>query len=388
MRYVPRILAGELRTAARNFPALILTGPRRAGKTTLLRRMFPRADYVLLEDPDQVARASADPKGFLDELRLPVILDEIQNLPSLFNYIRARIDREPRLCGRWLLTGSQEASLMRGVTESMAGRAAVFQLLPLSAEESPQVSVWRGGFPEVLSRPAAADIWFRSYVQTYLERDVRAVAAIRNLALFRRFLALLASRVGQMLNKTDLAAPLGVSAPTIAEWIGILEVTGQILLVPPFYENFGKRLIKSPKLYFMDSGLAGHLLGLREARALRSSPFLGPIFEGFVASEIAKHRLARGLDRGLYWFRDQQGLEVDFVVDRGNRRLFLIEAKATHTPLPPMAASLTRLAHGIDRYTSQAFLVHEDRGSAAVPVALSPGVKAVGRSSLHRILGG
>lgn len=388
MRYIPRTLADELKTAARHFPALILTGPRRAGKTTLLRRLFPRTQYVLLEDPDQVARASADPKGFLDEIHLPVILDEIQNLPSLFNYIRTRIDQKPRLRGRWLLTGSQETSLMRGVTESMAGRAAVFQLLPLSAEESSHVSVWRGGFPEVLARPAAADIWFRSYVQTYLERDVRAVAAIRDLALFRRFLALLASRVGQMLNKTDLAAPLGVSVPTITEWIGILEVTGQILLVPPFYENFGKRLIKSPKLYFMDSGLACHLLGIRDEKSLRASPFLGPIFEGFLASEIAKHRLARGLDRGLYWFRDQQGLEVDFVVDRGDRRLFLIEAKATQTPLPQMAAPLTRLAHGIGRYSSQAFLVHEDRGFATRPVTLSPGVKAVGRSSLHRILGG
>lgn len=386
MRYLSRILADELKSAARNFPALILTGPRRAGKTTLLRRLFPKADYVLLEDPDQIARASADPKGFLDDLHPPVILDEIQNQPSLFNYIRTRIDHKPRTRGQWLLTGSQEASLMRGVTESMAGRAAVFQLLPLSAEESPHVSPLRGGFPEVLARPSAANTWFRSYVQTYLERDVRAITSIRNLALFRRFLGLLSSRVGQMLNKTDLAAPLGVSVPTITEWIGILEVTGQILLVPPFYENFGKRLIKSPKLYFMDSGLACHLLGIRDERTLRASPFLGPVFEGFVASEIAKHRLSRGLERGLYWFRDQQGLEVDFVVDRGNRRLFLIEAKATHTPVPQMATPLTRLAHGVGRYTSEAFLVHEDRGSATAPVALSAGVKAAGRSSLHRIL--
>ncbi|MCC7519366.1 MAG: ATP-binding protein [Verrucomicrobiae bacterium] len=387
MRYLSRILEGELKSAARNFPALILTGPRRAGKTTLLRRLFPKADYVLLEDPDQIARASADPRGFLDGLRLPVLLDEIQNQPALFNYIRTRIDREPHKRGQWLLTGSQEASLMRGVTESMAGRAAVFQLLPLSAEESPHVSPLRGGFPEVLARPSAANAWFRSYIQTYLERDVRAVAAIRNLALFRRFLGLLTSRVGQMLNKTDLAAPLGVSVPTITEWIGILEVTGQILLVPPFYENFGKRLIKSPKLYFMDSGLACHLLGIRDERTLRASPFLGPVFEGFVASEISKHRLSRGLERGLYWFRDQQGLEVDFVVDRGGRRLLLLEAKATHTPVPQMATPLTRLVYGIGRYTSEAFLVHEDRGSATDPVALSPGVKATGRNSLHRILG-
>ncbi|MFZ4694100.1 MAG: ATP-binding protein [Verrucomicrobiia bacterium] len=386
MRYIPRTLAGELKSAARSFPSIILTGPRRAGKTTLLRRLFPRASYVLLEDPDQVARASVDPRGFLEDLRLPVIIDEIQNLPSLFNYIRTLIDRHPRVRGQWLLTGSQEAPLMKGVTESMAGRAAIFQLLPLSAEESPKVSVLRGGFPEVLARPSAANTWFRSYIQTYLERDVRAITSIRNLTLFRRFLALIASRVGQMLNKTDLAAPLGVSVPTITDWIGILEVTGQVLLIPPFYENFGKRLIKSPKLYFMDSGLACHLLGIRDDRTLRTSPFLGPLFEGFIASEIAKHRLARGLDRGLYWFRDQQGLEVDFVVDRGNRRLILIEAKATRTPVPQMAASLTRMAHGIGRYTLQSFLVHEDHGQSTEPVALSPGVKAAGRSRLHGII--
>lgn len=386
MRYIPRTLADELKSAVRSFPALILTRARRVGKTTLLRQLFPKSDYVLLEDPDQIARASADPKGFLDDLRLPVILDEIQNLPSLFNYIRSRIDRHPRVRGQWLLTGSQEIQLMQGVTESMAGRAAVFQLLPLSTEESSRVSVLRGGFPEILACRPAADMWFRSYVQTYLERDVRAVTSIRNLALFRRFLTLLASRVGQMLNKTDLAAPLGVSVPTIAEWIGILEVTGQILLVPPFYENFGKRLIKSPKLYFMDSGLICHLLGIRDERTLRASPFLGAIFEGFIASEITKHRLARGRERGLYWFRDQQGLEVDFVVDQGDRRLVLLEAKATKTPLPQMAVSLARLAGGIGRYTSQSFLIHEDDGLATEPVALLPEVKAAGRSSLHHLL--
>ena len=382
VRYLPRILENELRRAVRQFPALIVTGPRRAGKTTLLRRMFPHAQYMLLEDPDMVGRASADPRGFLDERRLPVILDEVQNVPALFSYIRARIDAAPRRAGQWLLTGAQDVALMRGATESMAGRAAVFQLFPFSAAESNKVSLLRGGFPEPLARPGTADIWFRSYVQTYLERDVRSISSIRDLATFRRFLAVLASRCGQVLNKTDLAAPLGVTVPTISGWLGILEITGQVLLIPPFYESFGKRLLKSPKLHFVDSGLACHLLGITSSRALASSPFLGPLFEGFVAAEIVKNRLNRGRDRGLYYFRDQQGLEVDFVLDQGNGHLALVEAKATRTPMPDDARSLRRLARSIGGYTSSAYLVHNAQGAMADPAALSPGVKALAWSRL------
>src|ERR1700676_1418248 len=170
MRYTPRKLSAEVLKAARHFPALIVTGPRRAGKTTLLRKLFPHASYWLAEDPDVVARLRADPRGFLDEVHLPTILDEIQNVPEILNYVRTRIDAAPRRMGQWLLTGSQEAPLMRGVTESLAGRAAVFQLLPFSTQESPKVSLLRGGYPEVLARPAAASLWFRSYLQTYLER--------------------------------------------------------------------------------------------------------------------------------------------------------------------------------------------------------------------------
>jgi len=386
MKFAPRELGSALLKAARQFPALILTGPRRAGKSTLLRRLFPKAANVLLEDPAVVARVRADPRGFLDDLRPPVVLDEIQNAPELFNYVRARIDERPRRCGQWLFTGSQEAPLMKGVTESMAGRAAVFQLLPLSIRESSKVSMFLGGFPEVLARPAAAETWFRSYIQTYLERDVRAVSSIRDLATFRRFLSLVASRCGTMLNRTDLAGPLGVSVPTIAEWLSILEITGQIALIPPFYENFGKRLVKSPKLYFVDSGLACHLLGIPGAAALRASPFLGPVFEGFVASEILKRRANQGRARNLYYFRDQQGLEVDFVVDSGDRKLVLIEAKATRTPMPDLARPLVTLAGCIGRYETSSFLVHGAMGNDAAPMALRPGVRAVGVDRLGDVL--
>src|SRR5262249_9059502 len=242
--------------------------------------------------------------------------------------------------------------------------------------EHPRVSVLRGGFPEALARPSTSALWFRSYIQTYLERDVRTVSAIRDLATFRRFLSLVASRCGQMLNRTDLAAPLGASVPTISEWLSILETTEQILLVPPFYENFGKRLVKSPKLYFVDSGLACHLLGIATEAELRRSPFLGALFEGFVASEIVKQQLNAGRRKEIYYFRDQQGLEVDLVVPTSDHALALIEAKASQTVRPAMADALVRLAGSIRRYDVASFVVHRGAGSGAF-TAVRPGVKAV-----------
>lgn len=203
---------------------------------------------------------------------------------------------------------------MRGVSESMAGRAAVLHLWPMSMRETGKVSVLRGGYPEALARPRAAGLCFASYVQTYLERDVRSVSAVQDLVAFRRFLGLVAARHGQVLNKSDLASPLGVSVPTVGRWLDILEATAQVLIVSPYFENLGKRLIKSAKVYIADSGLACHLLGVESERELAKTPFLEALFEGFVASEIVKAQVNAGRRPELYFFRDQQGLEVDFVV--------------------------------------------------------------------------
>lgn len=382
MRYLRRALESPLVKAAKNFAAVVLTGPRRAGKTWLLRHTFPKADYFLLEDPSVVARLRSDPHGFLDAVETPVILDEVQNVPEIFGLVRARIDQQPRRTGQWLLTGSQEAPLMRKVTESMAGRAAVLQLRPLSTRESHKVNLFLGGYPEVVARPGAARQWFNSYVQTYLERDVRTVTAVKDLATFRRFLALVASRHGQLLNKTDIAAPLGVSVPTVTQWLGVLETTAQILLVPPFYENVGKRLIKSPKVYLADSGLACHLLGIDSARELARSPFLSVLFEGFIAAEIVKAQINRGCRPEIYYFRDEQGLEVDFLIPGRHGGISLVECKAARTAAPLMAGPMQRLGKALKRKRPhggaiEMYLVHQPSSATPRTTAVAPGVQAV-----------
>jgi uncharacterized protein len=373
----PRDLAPRIRAAARAFPAVVLTGPRRAGKTYCLTHGFPRASYHLLEDPDVLAQVRGDPRGWLEAIETPAILDEIQNAPEILPYIRTRIDAAPRKYGRFLITGSQDFALMAGVSESMAGRAAVFQLWPLSARELGRWDLMRGGYPEVWLRPRSADDWFRSYIQTYLERDVRAVTAVRDLATFRRFLALLATRNGQMLNKTELAGPLGVSVPTIGQWIGVLETTGILMLVPPWYENLGKRVVKTPKIYWIDTGLLSYLLGLGNRGALERSAMVGPLFEAFVASEIVKRQLAQGRARELYWFRDHQGLEVDFVVPTADGEIELIEAKWSRTIVPAMAAAMAALIPRFSPRQARGMVVHRGppRGTG-ITTPLVPGVVA------------
>lgn len=385
MVYLSRQIEPCLARALASFPAVVVTGPRRSGKTCLLRHCLPSASYVQLEDPDTLLAVKSDPRGFLDSLHLPVVLDEIQQTPDLFPYIRSRIDAAPDRCGQWILTGSQESSLMRGVTESMAGRAAVLRLSPFSVRESPLVTPFSGGYPEALAADSDASLWFSSYVQTYLERDVRSVLGVRDLMAFHRFVRLLATRHGQMLNKTAIAAPLGISVPTVSRWLDVLEMSGLVLIVPPYFKNAGKRLVKTPKLYLADSGLACHLLGIRSAAELAASPFSGPIFEGFVASEVAKVQTALGLPPELFYFRDEQGLEVDLLVSPTADRLVLAECKAGATPVPSMTAPMRRLAAALaaDSPPPEMHLVHIPSPSAPLPPTLAPGVR---RSSVADFL--
>jgi hypothetical protein len=267
---------------------------------------------------------------------------------------------------------------MQGVSESMAGRAATVQLLPFSLAETARVSVLHGGYPEAIASPAARGLWFGSYIQTYLERDVRSIANIRDLSTFRRFVALVASRHGQSLNRSDLAAPLGVSVPTINQWLEILEITGQVILVPPYFENFGKRLIKSPKVYIGDSGMACYLLGIQTQAELARSPFRGALFEGYVASEIVKSQLNRGGRKELYHFRDQQGLEVDFLFPTKSGGLWMVECKASKTMSPSMTGPLHSLRNSIgSRHELRSTVVHEHSPSAPKMRALAPGIEAL-----------
>jgi uncharacterized protein len=383
MKNVDRTLTKQLKLAASSFPAIILTGSRRSGKTWLLKNLYPTATYCLFEDPDVIDRFSRDPQGFLDAITPPAIFDEIQHVPQVFNYLRSRIDAYPRRTAQWFLTGSQESALMHNVTESMAGRAAILQLLPMSHTESPKASLLLGGYPEVLARPRAASLWFASYIQSYLEKDVRSITAVQDIAKFRRFMALVAARHSQVVNKSDLAAALGMSLPGIGLWLDILEATGIILLVQPYFNNLGKRLIKSPKLYIADSGLACHLLGIDTAAELQKSPFLGALFEGFVAAEIVKAQLNAGRRRELYFFRDQQGLEVDFIVPKKGGNFQLVEVKATKTPLPDMAKPMQKLMAAwvadptFQNSKIEAVLVHQPKADPLHVTALVPGIRAL-----------
>jgi predicted AAA+ superfamily ATPase len=377
MKIIRRQIEPVLAAALRRFPAVVVTGPRRAGKTTLLRMAAPKAQYVLLEDPDIQDRIRRDPRSFIESLHPPVIFDEIQNTPQLLDYIRTLVDAHPRRMGQWLFTGSQEAPLMQGITESMAGRAAILQLLPFSLMETAKADPLVGGFPEVVLHPRSRELWFASYLQTYIERDVRLVTNVRDLPTFRRFLSLLASRHGQMLNRADLAAPLGVSVPTISEWVRILEITNQIILVPPYFENFGKRLVKTPKVYWGDTGLVCHLLGIQSQAELERSPFWGSIFEGFVATEILKSQVNRGQRKELYFFRDQQGLEIDFLVPQPNARFWLVEAKASKTVQPSMAAPMMSLAGATGNRASRRIVVYRKSRTGRPFRAIAKGAEAL-----------
>lgn len=345
-----RDMAFVVQKAARSFPAVVLTGPRQSGKTTLLENLADIADYRLLEDPDELTRVKADPRAWLDSCRLPVLIDEIQNAPELLPYIRSRIDAKRR-AGQWLITGSQHMSLMKNVTESMAGRAAIMTLWPFTTREALGADptarrqknlIHRGFYPLVALNKVNPVLWHTSYIQSYLERDLRQLTMVEDLPTFRRFLTLCATRAGQVLNLTDIAAPLGLSAPTAKRWLSDLETTAQIILVPPYFTNLGKRLIKRPKLYFGDTGLLCHLLGLRSAADIDRSPFAGAIFENYVLLELIKARTNAGLSGEMYFFRDQEGLEVDFIYPRGNE-YWLIEAKSSSTPVPEMAKQIKKL---------------------------------------------
>jgi predicted AAA+ superfamily ATPase len=323
---------------AKEFPALVLTGPRQSGKSTICKKVFAHLPYTTLESPDIRAFALEDPRGFLKQFPQGAVLDEIQNCPPITSYLQEIIDGDPAP-GRWVLTGSHNLSVMASTSQSLAGRSAVLNLLPLSRREvvefpqhpkSLNETLLTGGYPRILDRKLRPADWLSSYVATYLERDVRSLSNIGDLVAFQRFVQLSAGRTSQLLNLSSLASDCGVSQPTARAWASVLEASFIAFRLPSYHGNVSKRLMKMPKLHFYDSGLACWLMGIREAAQLDVHPLRGAIFESWVVSEIIKQRFNRGESNGTYFFRDKSGLECDALV-QGGRTLKFIEIKAGQT---------------------------------------------------------
>jgi len=331
VRYINRDIENILKTAVRQFPSAIVAGPRQSGKTTLVKHLFSKSHrYVSMDNPELQLMAIEDPALFFQNYPPPIIIDEIQHTPQLFPFIKILIDKNRKKRGQFILTGSQIFPLMAKVGESLAGRIAVFTLLPFSFREQfgkhiPQnfdiikKRCLTGGFPEVvLKRGLDVELWFAGYLQTYLERDVRQLREIGNLTDFQRFLQLVASLNGQVCNLSTLSNNLGVAVNTTKAWISILEASGQIFSVKPFYINKGKRIIKSPKIYFLDTGLLCYLIGISSTKQIFKGPFSGQLFETLLLGEIVKNFHNHGKIPKVFWWRTSYGEEVDFVIeDRG-----------------------------------------------------------------------
>jgi len=399
-KYLARTLESTLHQAAAEFPAVVLTGPRQSGKTTLLKHLFSKTHrYISVEPSDVRASANSDPRGFLDMYAPPVIMDEVQYAPDLLPYIKERIDAEREKHGQYILTGSQNLLLMERVTESLAGRTAVLRLLPLSQWEisghpdtllpwetdkplpdmkaSAGLGLWprllRGGYPELVSDPSRnASLWHAAYIHTYVERDVRSIRQISDLTLFQNFLRALAARSGQLLSLTDISRDLGVAVNTVKSWLSVLEATYQVIVLRPYFANVGKRLVKTPKVYFTDTGTLCHLAGLKDPEHAALGPMGGAIFESAVLSEILKAYMHRGEDTQVYFWRTSYGAEVDIVVETSGK-LIPIEVKLTSTPRPGLAKGIESFRKSFGKKAAPGYVVHT--GNARLPLA--PGALAL-----------
>jgi hypothetical protein len=333
---VSRTLSKKILSLSRQFPVIGIVGPRQSGKTTLVKYLFPHLPYVNLEDINQRYLAQNDPKSFLDKYSTGVVLDEIQQVPTLFSYIQVIVDQN-QLAGQFILTGSQNPSLLATITQTLADRITLLTLLPLSIQElkvSNQVVtdldelIFRGGYPSLYKNAVSPTDWYPNYIKTYVERDVRQIKNITDLNRFQTFLKLCSGRIGQILNLSSLANDCGISHVTARQWISILETSYLVYLLPPHYQNFSKRLIKMPKIYFYDTGLACSLLGIEHQKQLENHYLRGGLFENLVIAELLKFRLNHGQQTNLYFWRDKSGHEIDCIYEMVDK-LLPIEIKSS-----------------------------------------------------------
>ena len=362
---IHRQVAATLLQMASQYPVVAVTGPRQSGKTTLVRALFGKLPYVSLEEPDRRAFALEDPRGFLAAYPDGAVLDEVQRAPDLLSYLQTLVDRDPRP-GRFILTGSQQLGLLSGIAQSLAGRVALIKLLPFSLGElegSGQAPatvdklLLQGLYPPIYDRGLDPTTWYANYVATYLERDVRQLVNVRDLTTFDRFLRLCAGRSGQLLNLSGLASDAGVSHNTARAWVSVLEASYLVQLLPPYHRSFNKLLVKTPKLYFLDPGLASWLVGIRTLDQLVVHPLRGALFEGWVVSEALKARYHQGLAPDLYFWRDNSGHEVDLLREDG-AVLTPFEIKSGRTVVPDFFTGLRRWVTIAGDAAGQPYLVY------------------------------
>jgi uncharacterized protein len=331
------------------YPIIAVTGPRQSGKTTMLKEQFPEYKYISFEDPDTRAYASKDGRAFLQENDRKVIFDEVQRVPELFSYLQTFVD-EKKVMGQFILSGSQNFNLLKSITQSLAGRVAMFKLLPFDFSELDErlpsnylEMIIKGAYPAIYDRQIPSKTFYSNYIQTYIERDLSELLAVKDLKLFRTFLKLCAARVGQQLNISHLANDAGISPNTARSWLSILEASYILYLLPPFFKNFNKRLVKSPKMYFYDTGLVCHLLGIRKAESLSINQFKGPLFENLIINEYQKQNYHQNKLEDFYFWRDSNGIEVDLL--QSNETAFnAIAIKATSTISNSLFQNLDKLS--------------------------------------------
>ena len=346
MNFLKREIASELLEMSKAYPVVTLLGPRQSGKTTLCKTLFPAKPYITLEDMDERSFAESDPKGFLARFSDGAIFDEIQRVPKLLSFIQGVVDSVDKK-GFFILTGSHQLALHESVSQSLAGRTAILKLLPFDINEVASITqqftldeyIYHGMYPRIYKDNLPPTKFYRDYVQTYLERDVRQMVNVKDLALFQQFLKLCAGRTGQVFNSHNLSNELGISYHTVSNWLSILEASFVIFRLQPYFENFGKRIIKSPKIYFTDVGLATYLLDITTVEQISRDPLRGSLVENLVISDFIKNRLNKGFEPNFYFYRDSNQNEVDLIFKNGNN-LIPIEIKASQTFHPQFLKGL------------------------------------------------